>query len=41
MTNRGFFKGLAPWTMLAALALPTFSATAADPLPDYLTKSME
>jgi len=27
--------------MLAALALPAFSATAADPLPDYLTKSME
>ena len=41
MTNRGFFKALAPWTMLAALALPAFSATAADPLPDYLTKSME
>ena len=41
MTNREFFKALAPWTMLAALALPAFSATAAEPLPDYLTKSME
>ena len=41
VTNRGLFTSLATWTVLVALVLPAFSAIAADPLPDYLTKSME